>query len=119
MNDENERRYEVAELADRVRAKYLRGDEPGLEDEIDFASLTDAERDDFMALLDQRASHSEERLGGLAENVRILRALLDLVERSGAPPGATLGEALVAGYVSALEVVEAVRAVPDPLADRK
>jgi hypothetical protein len=55
-------------------------------------------------------------LEGLTENVRILHALLDLLESSGAPPGTMLGEALVAGYVSVLEVVEATRAVPDPLA---
>lgn len=56
MNDE------IAELADRLRAKRRRGEEPGLEFEIEFASLTDDERDEFLALLDQRASHGEEKL---------------------------------------------------------
>jgi hypothetical protein len=60
---------------------------------------------------------ARKRDGGLAENVRILRALLDLLESSCAPPGTSLGQALQAGYISVLEVVEATRAVPDPLAD--
>ena len=54
MNDE------IAELADRLRAKLRRGEEPGLEFEIEFASLTDDERDEFLVLFDQRASHGEE-----------------------------------------------------------
>lgn len=55
MNDE------IAELADRLRAKLRRGEEPGLEFEIEFASLTDDEPDEFLALFDQRASHGEEK----------------------------------------------------------
>jgi hypothetical protein len=73
-----------------------------------------------VALLNERIAHGEERLEALVENVRILRALLDLVASSGAPPGTTLGEALQAGYTSMLEVVESIRgAVPEPLAQRK
>ena len=111
MNDE------IAELADRLRAQLRRGEKLGLEFETDFASLTDDERDEFLALMDERAARGEEKLEALRENVRVPRALLDLVASSGAPPGTTLGEALVAGYVSVLEVVEAARAVSDPLAD--
>ena len=45
-------------------------------------------------------------------------SLLDLLESSGAPPGTTLGQVLVAGYVSVLEVVESIRgAVPNQLAE--
>ena len=81
-------------------------------------ALTDEERDDIVALMDERAAHGEEKLEALKENVRVLFALLDLLESSGAPPGTTLGQVLVAGYVSVLEVVESIRgAVPDPLAE--
>jgi hypothetical protein len=75
------------------------------------------EHDADLALLQERIAHREERLEGLTENVRILRALVDLLERSGAPPSTTLGQALalVAGYISVLEVVESIR-VLDPLA---
>jgi hypothetical protein len=38
----------------------------------------------------------------------ILQALLDLLV-SSAPPGTTLGEALVAGYVGVTEVVDVIR----------
>ena len=48
---------------------------------------------------------------------RALKALLRLLMSSDAPPGATLGQALVAGYIGVLEVVEAVRAVPHLLAE--
>ena len=108
---------EITELADRLRAKQRRGEEPGLEFELDFASLTDEERPAFIALLNERIAHGEEKLEALGEDVRILGALLDLVASSGAPTGTTLGQALQVGYVSVLEIVEAVRAVPDPMAE--
>jgi hypothetical protein len=114
MNPEDNRDV-VAELADRALAKHRRGEELGIEFELDFASLTDEERDDFLALMDERAAHKKEKVEGLQENIRILRALLDLLESSGVPPGTTLSQALCAGYVSVLEVVESIRAVPDPL----
>ena len=108
---------EVAGLADRLREKLRRGEEPGIEFLIDFASLTPAEQDEFLVLMDARAAHGEEKLEAPRANVQVLRALLDLVESSGAPPGTTVGQALVAGYVSLLEVVESIRGVAiDPLA---
>ena len=110
-------RDEVTELADRLQARQRRGEAWEFEFEIEFGALTDEQRDEFMALMDERAAHGEEKLEALRENVRVLCALLDLVESSGAPPGTKLGHALVAGYVSVLEVVEAVHAVPDLLAD--
>jgi hypothetical protein len=100
------RDLDLRELIDELHADLIRftDEEDQTMDECD------------LALLNQRIAHRQERLEGLTENVRILLALLDLLESSGAPPGTTLGEALVAGYVSVLEVVEATRAVPDPLA---
>ncbi len=106
MNDD---RDEVTELADRLLAKQRRGEELGVEFEIEFGALTDEERDDFIALMDERAAHGEEKLEALGENVRVLRALLGLIESSGAPPGTTLGQALVAGYVSVVALVESIR----------
>jgi hypothetical protein len=94
-------RDEVAELADRLQAKQRRGEEVDFEFEIDFASLTAAEQDAFVALLNERAAHGEERLEGLSENVRILRLLF----------------AYEKGAITALEFAERVRgAVPDPMA---
>jgi hypothetical protein len=113
MND----RDEVAELADRLLAKQRRGEELGVEFEVEFGALTDDERDEFVALMDERAAHGEEKLEALVEDNRVLLALCDLVASRGAPPGTTLGRAVVAGYVSLLEVVQAVRAVPDPLTE--
>jgi hypothetical protein len=41
------------------------------------------------------------------------------VVSSGAPTGTTLGEALLGGYVTVMDVVESIRgAVPDPLAQK-
>ena len=118
MNEDNEPDA-IAELANRVRAKQRQGEEPGIEFELGFASLTDEERDEFMALMEGRIAHGEERLEGLHENARVLQVLVDLVESSGAPSGTTLGQALVAGYVTVLEVVESIRAVPDPVARQR
>ena len=75
------------------------------------------EWDDDLALLEQRVAQRTEQLEAISENVRILEAIAAVIERSGAPPGTTLGQALVAGYVSLLEVVEAIRSVPDPASD--
>jgi hypothetical protein len=110
-------RDEVAELADRLRAKHRRGEEPGLQFRLDFASFTDDERDEFVALMDERAAHGKEKLEALDEDNRALLALCDQVASSGAPPGTPLGQAVQVGYVSVLEVVESIRAVPDPLAE--
>ena len=104
----------VTELADRLLAKQRRGEELGLEFEVEFGALTHEERDEFLALMDERAAHGEEKLEALRENVRILRAFVGLVESSGAPPGTTLGQALVAGYISVLEVIESISTVPEP-----
>jgi hypothetical protein len=49
---------EITELADRLRAKQRRGEELGLEFEIDFASLTDEERPAFIALMNERIAHA-------------------------------------------------------------
>jgi galactokinase/mevalonate kinase-like predicted kinase len=112
-------RDEVAELADRLLAKQRRGEELGVEFEIEFGALTDEERDDFVALMDERAAHGKEKLEAIEATNGALKALLRLLVSSDAPPGTTLGQALVAGYISVLEVVEAVRTVPDPLAGRQ
>jgi hypothetical protein len=97
---------EIADLADRLEAMT------GFEFAIEWAALTDAERDEVMALLNERIAHGEERLEGITENVRALKALLVLVMSNG---GGTVGEALVEGRVTLQEVVEAIRgAVPDP-----
>jgi hypothetical protein len=94
---------DVAGLADRLLAKQRRGEEPGLEFEIDFASLTALEQDEFLALLDERTAHGEERLEALVENVRILQLLFTWHQ----------------GTITTMEFVERIRgAVPDPLAEQ-
>jgi hypothetical protein len=75
----------------------------------------DAEAD--AALWEQRLAHRIEVWEAVHENVLVLEALRDLLVSSGAPPGMGLGEALMLGYVSVEEVVESIRAVPDPLAE--
>ena len=93
---------EITDLADRLRAKQRRGEEPGLEFEIDFASLTAAEQNAFMALMEQRKAHGDEVLEALAENVRLRQLLFTWQE----------------GKITTMEFVERVRgAVPDPLMD--
>jgi hypothetical protein len=95
-------RDEVAELADRSLAKQRRGEELGIEFEIEFGSLTDEERADFMALMKERAAHGKEKLEALDEDNRVLSLLL----------------AYQQGAITAMEFVERVRgAVPDPLAE--
>jgi hypothetical protein len=85
-------RDEIAELADRARELSE------FEFEIEFAALTEEERDAFFALFDERKAHGEERLEALQEDNRVLL----LAYREGA--------------ITAREFVEAVRgAVPDPL----
>jgi hypothetical protein len=87
-------RDEIAELADRARELSE------FEFEIEFAALTEEERDAFFALFDERKAHGEERLEALQEDNRVLRLLLAYRE----------------GAITAREFVEAVRgAVPDPL----
>ncbi len=82
-------------------------------------ALTGDARDEYVALMDGRIAHGEERLEALAEDNRVLLALLDLVESSDAPPGTTLWEAGQAGYIGVMQVVETIRdAVPDPLAQQ-
>jgi predicted Fe-S protein YdhL (DUF1289 family) len=100
---------EVVDLADRLRAMTE------FEFEIEWAALTGDERDEVMALLNERIAHGQERLEGITENVRALKALLVLVMSNG---GGTVGEALVEGRVTLRDVVEAIRgAMPDPLAE--
>jgi hypothetical protein len=53
---------EIVDLADRMRAKQRRGEEPGIEFEIEFGALTAAEQDDFVALQNERIAHGEEVL---------------------------------------------------------
>jgi hypothetical protein len=68
-----------------------------------------------VALLNERTAHANEVLEAKEADNRILQALLDLLVLS-APPGTTLGEALVAGYVGVMEAVDVIRgAVTDPL----
>ncbi len=99
MNDD---RDEVAELADRVQAKMRRGEDPGLEFEIEWHALTDDERADSMALMDERAAHGKEKLEALKEENRVLLLLF----------------AYEQGTITAMEFVERVRgAVPDLLAE--
>ncbi len=94
-------RDEVAELADRIRERQRRGEDYEAEFGLDFASLTEEEQDDFLALMEQRTAHGREVLAGITENVRILELLIAWQE----------------GAITALEFVERVRgAVPDPLA---
>ena len=89
-------RDDVADLADRSRAMSE------FQFAIEWGALTGAECDEFMALMDQRIAHGEEKLEALQENVRILRLLFAHQE----------------GAISTLEFVERVRgAVPDPLAE--
>ena len=83
--------------------------------EIEWEALAADERDDYMALLNQRIAHREERLEAITETNRALKALLVLLVSNG---GGTVGEALVEGRVTLLEVVEAIRgAAADPLAE--
>ena len=96
MNDE------IAQLADRMRAKMRRGEDPGLEFETEFGALTDDERGKFVALMEERAAHGKEKVEALDENNRILALLL----------------AHRQGTITTMEFVERVRgALPDPLAD--
>ncbi len=68
---------------------------------FEWGALTDAERHEFMALMDQRRAHGEEKLEALGENLLVLRLLFAYQEEA----------------ITALEFVERVRgAVPDPLA---
>jgi hypothetical protein len=95
-------RDEVAELADRMLAKYRRGEEPGLEDRLAWAGLTDEERDRFMTDSDQRIAHLREKREAIEEDNRILKILLRCD----------------VGQITPLEAVQQIRgAVPDPLAD--
>ncbi len=88
----------VADLADRARAIS------DFQFAIEFGALTDAERDEYMALMGQRTAQRKERLEALQENVRIMGLLF----------------AHQQGAITTLEFVERVRgAVPDPLAQHK
>jgi hypothetical protein len=107
----------ITELADRLRERMRRGEELGIEFELDFASLTDEERGEFMALVEQQPAHGEEKLESLRENTRILLRSTTWWSRAR-PPGTTLweaGEAREAGYIGVMDVIESIRAVPDPL----
>jgi hypothetical protein len=96
-NPDDRGRDEIAEMADR----FLAMEELGLEFEIDFASLTAAEQDELVSVMNGRVAHGQEKLEALVENVRILGLLF----------------AWRQGSITALECVERIRgAVPDPLA---
>ena len=83
--------------------------------EIDWAGLTDEERDEFMALMDARIVHKKEKLEALEAENRALKALLRLQVRNA--PGMTVPEAIGSGRIGLLEVVHAISgAVPDALA---
>jgi hypothetical protein len=106
---------EIRELADRMRGKMRRGEEPGLEFETDFHSFTRAEQHEYIALEQARIAHGEERLEAIEAQNRALKALLVLQVRRA--PGMSVQEAIGSGRIGLLEVVEAVQgAVPDPLA---
>ena len=86
----------IADLADRCRSMSE------FEFEIEWYSLSLDERDEFMALMDQRRAHGEEKPDALKENVRILQLIFAWRE----------------GAITTLECVERVRgAVPDPEMD--
>ena len=80
--------------------------------EIEFGALTDEERDDFLALMDERAAHAEERLEAIEVQNRALKALLRLQVQTA--PGMSLREAIGSGHIGLLEVVDAIQGVPDP-----
>lgn len=103
MNDD-ERQDLLAEIADRWLERYGRGDDPGLEEELDWGGLTELERGQLMDLIEQRRLAREERLEAAEAEVRALEAVADLV-----PSGATLGEALTAGDVTPEQVITAIR----------
>ena len=106
---------EIADLADRMAAKHRRSEDLEFEFEIEWGALTGDERDDYMALLNQRIAHGEEGLEGIIDTNRALKAVFVLVVCNG---GGTVGEALVEGRITVRDVVEAIRgAVPDPLAE--
>jgi predicted Fe-S protein YdhL (DUF1289 family) len=109
---------EIADLADRLLAKQRRVEELDFEFAIEWGSLTGDERDELLALIEQRRAHREERLQAIEENVGALKALLVLLVRS-APPGMSLPEAIGSGHIGLMEVVETIRgAVPGPLPER-
>jgi hypothetical protein len=91
-------RDEVTELADRVQARQRRGEDAGLEFEIEWHALTPEEREEFQALMDQRVAAGLEKLEALDEENRVLSLLL----------------AHQQGAITAMEFAERVRgAVPD------
>jgi hypothetical protein len=91
---------EIADLADRMLAKHRRGEDSEFEFAIEWATLTEDEREKFMALMNERIAHRKEVLEAVTENVRILKLLF----------------AYEQGAMPALEFVERVRsAVPDLL----
>ena len=79
----------VADLADRCRGMSE------FQFEIECYALTPEERDEFLALMDQRTAQRKEKLEALTENIRILKLLF--LQREG--------------KISALEFVERVRGV--------
>jgi hypothetical protein len=99
---------EIAELADRMRAKQLRGEEPGMELAVDFFSLTGEEQDRYIMLMNERTAHGKERVEALEASNAAMKSLLRLQVRSDAPPDATLAEAIDAGHISWLEIIEAI-----------
>ena len=98
----------IVDLADRTRAKQQRGEDWQFEFEIDYASLTDAEQEQFLALMKARHAHSQEKLEAIEEAHRIGLAIRELLESKGAW-GLSLWEAGQAGYITVLEVIESIR----------
>jgi hypothetical protein len=80
---------EIADLADRAEARRRRGERW----EFEFAALSTAEREEFMALMNERIARGREVLEAVAEDVRILKLLLAYRE----------------GAITALEFVHRVR----------
>jgi hypothetical protein len=102
---------EVTELADLWLAQYERGEDlDHLEFRLRWAALTDEERDQFMALMEQRIAQREERREAIESENRALEALLRLNWRKA--PRMSLPEAIGSGRISVLEVVRAIAAVP-------
>jgi hypothetical protein len=84
---------EIADLADRAEARRRRGERWEFEFAIEFAALSTAEREEFMALMNERIARGREVLEAVAEDVRILKLLLAYRE----------------GAITALEFVHRVR----------
>jgi hypothetical protein len=68
----------IADLADRMRAKQRRGEDLEFEFALEFGALTEDEREEFVALLNERTAHAKEVLEAIKENVADLAPALRL-----------------------------------------